>query len=59
MNLRDDAVLLPNFTDKIESVSLFDDGSKLKFKQDKFGTVINVPFEVRKEIDTIVVVKIK
>ncbi len=58
MNLRDDAVLLPNFTDKIESVSLFDDGSKLKFKQDKFGTVINVPFEVRKEIDTIVVVKI-
>jgi alpha-L-fucosidase len=59
MNLRDDAVFLPNFTDKIESVSLFDDNSKLKFKQDKFGTVINVPFEVRKEIDTIVVVKIK
>jgi alpha-L-fucosidase len=59
MNLRDDAVFLPNFTDKIESVSLFDDGSRLKFKQDKFGTVINLPFEVRKEIDTIVVVQIK
>ncbi len=59
MNLRDDAVFLPNFTDKIESVSLFDDGSRLKFQQDKFGTIINVPFEVRKEIDTIVVVKIR
>jgi len=59
MDLKDDAVFLPKFTDKIESVSLFDDGSKLKFNQDKFGTIINVPFEVRKEIDTIVVVKLK
>jgi alpha-L-fucosidase len=59
MDLRDDAVFLPNFTEKISSVTLFDDGSKLKFSQDKFGSVINVPFEVRKEIDTIVVVKLK
>ena len=59
MDLRDDAVFLPKFNDKIESVSLFDDGSKLKFSQDKFGTIINVPFEVRNGIDTIVVVKLK
>jgi len=58
MDLRDDTVFLPKFTEKITSVTLFDDGSRLKFNQDKFGTIINVPFEVRKEIDTIVVVKI-
>jgi len=59
MNLRDDVVFLPKFTEKVTSVTLFDEGSKLKFSQDKFGTIINVPFEVRKEIDTIVIVKLK
>ena len=59
MNLRDDVVFLPKFTEKVTSITLFDEGSKLKFSQDKLGTIINVPFEVRKEIDTIVVVKLK
>jgi alpha-L-fucosidase len=59
LDLKEDVVFLPNFTEKIVSVTLFDDGSRLKFSQDRMGTMINVPFEVRKEIDTIVVVKIK
>jgi len=59
MDLKDDLVFLPNFTEQISSVTLFDDGSRLKYNQDKMGTIINVPFEVRKEVDTIVVVKLK
>ena len=59
MDLKDDVVFLPNFTEQISSVTLFDDGSRLKFNQDKMGTIINVPFEVRKEVDTIVVVKLR
>lgn len=59
MDLKDDAVFLPDFTEKIASVTLFDDGSRLKFSQDKFGTIIDVPFEIRKEIDTIIVVKVR
>lgn len=59
LDLKDDVVFLPNLTEKIMSVTLFDDGSRLKFNQDRMGTLINVPFEVRKEIDTIVVVKVK
>ena len=59
MDLKDDVVFLPNFTEKIISVTLFDDGSRLKFSQDRMGTMINVPFEIRKEVDTIVEVKIK
>ena len=37
MDLRDDAVFLPKFNDKIESVSLFDDGSKLKSARINLG----------------------
>jgi alpha-L-fucosidase len=59
MNLKDDVVFLPNFKEKISSVTLFDEGFNLKYSQDKMGTIINVPFEVREEIDTIVVVKLR
>jgi alpha-L-fucosidase len=59
MNLREDVVFLPNFTESITSVTLFEDGSRLKYNQDKLGTAINVPFEVRNDIDTIVVIKLK
>jgi alpha-L-fucosidase len=59
LNLKDEAVFLPEFKEKIVSVTLFDDGSKLKYTQDKFGTLISVPYDIRKEIDTIVVVNLK
>jgi len=59
LNLKDEAVYLPEFKEKIASVTLIDDGAKLKYSQDNFGTLISVPYDIRKEIDTIVVVDLK
>jgi alpha-L-fucosidase len=59
MDLDDEFLFLPGLTKKINSVSLFDDQSRLKYNQNTMGTIITVPFDKRKDIDTIVVVELK
>ncbi len=59
LDLRDEVLFLPALTDKISSVTLFDDKSALKYSQDKNGTEINLPFNKRDDIDTIIVVALK
>jgi alpha-L-fucosidase len=59
MDLQDEVLFLPGLTGKIASVTLFDDQSKLKFSQNDSGTLVTVPFDKRKEIDTIVVIVLK
>jgi len=59
MDLSDEFLLLPGFRDKINSVTLFDDQSRLKYDQNTMGTIITVPFEKRNDIDTIVVIALK
>jgi alpha-L-fucosidase len=59
MDLKDEAVFLPDFTKKLASVVLFDNKSKLKYSQNEYGTMITVPFNKRDEIDTIVELTLK
>jgi alpha-L-fucosidase len=57
MNPEDESILMPELTKKIKKAYLFDDQSKVVFKQDDFGTTIKVPADKRKEFDTIVVLE--
>jgi alpha-L-fucosidase len=59
MDLNDEALFLPGLKDKIASVTLFDDQSKLKFSQNESGTIVTVPFDKRNDLDTIVVIALK
>ena len=59
LDLEDESVFLPGFTEKIFSVKLFDDQSALKYTQNKLGTIISVPFGKRNNIDTIIEVELK
>ncbi len=54
MNLQDESLLLPGYIEKIKSVVLFDDRSKLKYEQTDMGTLIRIPYEKRNDVDTIV-----
>ena len=58
LNPESETLLLPEFGKKVKKAYLFDDNSKVDFKQDGFGTVIKVPSARLHEIDTIVVIEI-
>jgi alpha-L-fucosidase len=59
LNLSDESVFLPGFTEKISMVILFDDQSVLKYIQNPTGTIIIVPFGKRNDLDTIVKISLK
>jgi len=58
MGESDENILLNDFGKKIKKAYLFDDQSKVIFKQNEFGITIKVPNDKRKPIDTIVVIEI-
>lgn len=58
MNPEDENILIPELKNKIKKAYLFDDQSKVVFKQDDFGTTLKVLADKRKEFDTIVVLEI-
>jgi alpha-L-fucosidase len=59
LNLSDESVFLPDFTEKISRVTLFDDQSVLKYIQNPTGTIIIVPFNKRNDLDTVVKISLK
>jgi alpha-L-fucosidase len=59
LNLSDESVFLPGFTEKISRITLFDDQSVLKYIQNPTGTVIIVPFNKRNDLDTVVKINLK
>jgi alpha-L-fucosidase len=59
LNLSDESVFLPDFTEKISRVTLFDDQSILKYIQNPTGTIIIVPFNKRNDLDTVVKISLK
>jgi alpha-L-fucosidase len=56
LQAEDTSLLLDGLTQKISSVSVFGEAKKLKFKQDAFGTVIELPKKMD-AIDTILVIE--
>ena len=59
LSLRDEVLFLPGLTDKIAALTLFDDHSPVSYVQNKNGTEITLPFDKRKDIDTIIVMTLK
>jgi alpha-L-fucosidase len=59
LDLGDESLYLPGFTEKIAGITLFDDNSKLKYIQNQEGTIIGVPFSKRIDPDTILRIKLK
>lgn len=56
MNAEDSKLLLSDYTNKITSITVFGTTNKLKFKQDNFGTVIELP-KVLDEVDTVLIME--
>lgn len=54
---KDDTIFIDGFNLKVQSISLFKNGKKLKYKLSKQGLEITIPFEDRDEIDTIIEIK--
>ena len=58
LSLEDDNLLIPDFGKKVKNITVYNSGTKIKYKQDAFGIVISVPQEVIDETDTILVIEI-
>lgn len=58
LQLAEENLLIPNLEQKIKSAAFFDDGSKVKFKTTEFGTLLQIPYEKRNKIDTIIKLEI-
>lgn len=56
LNAEDSNLLLSGYTTKISSITVMNTSTKLKFKQDNFGTVIELPKDLN-DIDTVLVME--
>jgi alpha-L-fucosidase len=54
----DNNLLIPDFGKKVKSITLFNSGARMKFKQDAFGIAVSVPEGIVDEIDTILVMEV-
>jgi alpha-L-fucosidase len=58
LNPEDINLLIPDFGKKVKSITLFNSGAKMKFRQDAFGIAVSVPAEIVDETDTILVIEL-
>ncbi|MCW0483247.1 alpha-L-fucosidase [Gaoshiqia sediminis] len=58
LELSEENLLIHNLNSKIKSIKLFDDGAKVNFKTTEFGTLIEIPFNKRQLVDTILKIEI-
>ncbi len=58
LKLAEDNLLLPKLEQKIKSITFFDDGTKAKYKNTEFGTLIHLPYDKRQDVDTILKVEL-
>jgi alpha-L-fucosidase len=58
LNTEDNNLLIPDFGKKVKSITLFNSGAKMKFKQDAFGIAVSVPEGIVDETDTILVMEL-
>jgi alpha-L-fucosidase len=57
LNIEDPNLLIPDFGKKIKSISVYSNGTKLKFKRDEFGITIRIPTNIVDPIDTILIIQ--
>lgn len=58
LQLAEENLLLPILEQKIKTITFFDDDSKAKYQVTDFGILIHIPYEKRKDIDTILKIEI-
>lgn len=58
LNPEDDNLLIPDFGKKVRSITHFDTGTRLKYRQDSFGISVNLPQGIMNETDTILIIEI-
>lgn len=58
LNPEDSNLLIPDFGKKVKSITLFNSGAKIKFRQDAFGIAVSVPEGIVDETDTILVMEL-
>lgn len=54
----DNNLLIPDFGKKVKNITLFNSGTKMKFRQDAFGIAVSVPEEIIDETDTVLVIEL-
>ena len=58
LNPESSNLLLPDFGKEIKNITLFSDGTKLKYKKDEFGIALQIPDEKTNDLDTILVIEL-
>ena len=58
LNPESSNLLLPDFGKEIKNITLFSDGTKLKYKKDEFGIALQIPDEKINDLDTILVIEL-
>jgi len=58
LNPENPNLLIPDFGSKIKKITMFTDGTKVKFRQDEFGILLQIPVEKINPTDTILIIVI-
>jgi len=58
MSPEDNNLLIPDFGKKVKAVYHFDTGTKIRFRQDGFGTALSIPESIIDDTDTILVIEL-
>jgi alpha-L-fucosidase len=58
LNPEDNNLLLPDFGEKVKTITLYNTGAKLKFKQDAFGITVSVSEDSLDDIDTVLIMEL-
>lgn len=59
LDWQDESLLIPSWGKKVRSAKLFADGSAVKFTQNDYGIVVNVPKSKMDDVDTIIELEVR
>ena len=54
LKCKEENLFIGKLPKKIKSAKFFDDQSVVKFKETEFGVILNIPFNMKKSVDTII-----
>jgi alpha-L-fucosidase len=59
LQLKDENLLIPSLPSKIKSITYFENGEKVDYKETEYGLLLNIPKEQQDNVDSILVVELK
>ncbi len=57
LDMKSENLMVPSLPKKIKSMTYFDGGEKVKYKETEFGLLLNIPKQKQNNTDTILVVE--